>query len=538
MILNSIEINNFLSAGKIYLNFDTLGNITSIKGINEDTLKKGSNGSGKSTLIEAIYFALFGKTLRKSSEKTLKNTRTKGKCLVKLWVNGDTVISRSKGPNKLHVSVNGADHIGGSMAETQAMLEKHLNINKKVFLASMVFGQQNEMSFLTATPEDKRQILQSFLNASSIFKNRHTIKALKSQFQAETKVAQTLADVSYEATNSASLKIGEARDSKAEANALLTKEKKEFIEKYSLADIQQMEKDNHELDLEIRSKQVNLSNAVATLKKYKGEFEELKGLACENCGERSSYVQQRYVKLEKEIKFLQLTIPDVRKEVSKMVETLDLSAIPISSDDFQSIQSIKDFDKEIELHTKDMNSHVKQSEIHNDAVMNAQRNYSLMRFWEDAFSEHGLIKYVIRNILVFFNNRVNYYLNTMSNGNITLEFNDVLEETVINQGGEVSYGTMSGGEKKRVSLSVMLALNDLLALSGKERSNIIFFDEIADSLDDEGVQCLFDLVRAQSPDKKLFIITHNEYLTSLLVDTSEKITVVKKGGVTSLHVTN
>ena len=39
-----------------------------------------------------------------------------------------------------------------------------------------------------------------------------------------------------------------------------------------------------------------------------------------------------------------------------------------------------------------------------------QKRYDLLKFWDVAFSEQGLVRYVIRNILSFFNERANYYM--------------------------------------------------------------------------------------------------------------------------------
>ena len=79
----------------------------------------------------------------------------------------------------------------------------------------------------------------------------------------------------------------------------------------------------------------------------------------------------------------------------------------------------------------------------------------------------------------------------------------------------------------------MLSLNDLLRLAGTEKSNIIFFDEIADSLDREGVKGLCELMDELTSDKKIFIISHNEYLLSLIEDQAQEIVVKKKKGTTT-----
>ena len=73
MQLNKLEIYNFLSVKEAVVNFDSYGNLVRIIGKNYDTKPTGSNGAGKSTIIEAVMFALFGKTIRKTNDKSLKN---------------------------------------------------------------------------------------------------------------------------------------------------------------------------------------------------------------------------------------------------------------------------------------------------------------------------------------------------------------------------------------------------------------------------------------------------------------------------------
>jgi DNA repair exonuclease SbcCD ATPase subunit len=173
------------------------------------------------------------------------------------------------------------------------------------------------------------------------------------------------------------------------------------------------------------------------------------------------------------------------------------------------------------------------SKKYSTEMAESQKMYDLMRFWEQAFSEQGLIKYIIRNILEFFNDRSNYYLSILTQGNFSIKFDEVLKESIYNFDSEVSFDTMSGGEKKKVSLAVMLSLNDLLRLAGTDKSNIIFFDEIADSLDREGVKGLCELMDELTSDKKIFIISHNEYLLSLIEDQAQEIVVKKKKGTTT-----
>ena len=89
---------------------------------------------------------------------------------------------------------------------------------------------------------------------------------------------------------------------------------------------------------------------------------------------------------------------------------------------------------------------------------------------------------------------------------------------------------MSGGEKRKINLSVMLALQSLLTHTSKEQSNIIFFDEIAENMDEDGCQGVHNLLKSlKEEDKTIFLITHNAHLKSLL-DGCQILTIEKRNG--------
>ena len=226
---------------------------------------------------------------------------------------------------------------------------------------------------------------------------------------------------------------------------------------------------------------------------------------------------------------------DLAPDIKKLSDELDSIKMPIQLQDFDLIEQVKAFEAEIDI----LNTQIKEQKVvcesHISEMSIAQKGYDMMRFWETAFSEQGLVKYVIRNILSFFNERANYYLGFLTQGNFTIEFDELLQETIQNKKRSAYFNTMSGGEKKKISLSVMLALNDLLLLTGKERSNVVFFDEIADSLDEEGIKGLYELIQQITTTKRLFIITHNDNLTSLIEDWSDTLQVTKKNHISKVE---
>lgn len=90
MIFNSIHIQNFLSIQNITLPLNNCG-LVLLNGKNLDNSSLNNNGAGKSSILEAIVFALYGRTLR--------------------GLKGDAVIHRLAG-NNMHVILNITDDDG------------------------------------------------------------------------------------------------------------------------------------------------------------------------------------------------------------------------------------------------------------------------------------------------------------------------------------------------------------------------------------------------------------------------------------------
>ena len=73
MKISKLKIKNFYSFRDTSLDFSHYEGLTLIKGVNKDNF--GSNGSGKSALLEAVFFGLTGKTVRKSTEVAIINNK-------------------------------------------------------------------------------------------------------------------------------------------------------------------------------------------------------------------------------------------------------------------------------------------------------------------------------------------------------------------------------------------------------------------------------------------------------------------------------
>ena len=104
---------------------------------------------------------------------------------------------------------------------------------------------------------------------------------------------------------------------------------------------------------------------------------------------------------------------------------------------------------------------------------------------------------------------------------------------MVNHHGGTQYIANSGGEKKRIDLAINLALQDLVASRSSKKINVAIFDEVFDSLDENGVDGIVSLLHELSQSKStILVVSHNEYLKSYFTNV---LTVVKQYGFSTLQ---
>lgn len=527
MKINKIEITNFYSCRNVKINFNQYKGIVLIEGVNKDT-DGGSNGSGKSVLIEAIVWALFGRTVRKSTEEALVNNTAKKGCKVRITINDDIVIERGKRPVFLKVFKNKKEITRDNALNTQALIEEILNTNYKVFLASTIFGQQNNIEFISATPEDKRAIIKNFLNLDNLFSLRDSVKALKSQYSQGIKRNDSIIGEYQKSVKAFDDKL---KDLEALSKSIENSKYANALD-FTLEDILRLEKYNSELAWSRSTSEKSACRLRKEITALEESFSKQKDSTnCITCGQP---VERRIhpKHLSEQKSSLLHELEKISLELQKL-NNMMLKEVPISSMEYSKVIEYQGLKKEEATYTDLKKETLQKIQIAYNEKQEFVTNYDIMRFWEKAFSEAGLVKYIIRSVLDYFNRKVNFYLAHLSQGAFRIEFNEELKETITHRKKDIYFMSLSGGEKKKISLSVMLGLQDLLCISNTEKNNIMFFDECAESLDFSGLDGLYILLSELKKNKTLFVITHNNYLKSLL-DNSQTLTMIKSRGASKL----
>ncbi|UBM12711.1 AAA family ATPase [Cupriavidus metallidurans] len=156
------------------------------------------------------------------------------------------------------------------------------------------------------------------------------------------------------------------------------------------------------------------------------------------------------------------------------------------------------------------------------------------------FSPAGVRAQILDTVTPFLNERTSEYLSTLSDGNINVVWStlsttargELREKFVIeveNEHGATSFGGLSGGEKKKVRLACMLALQDLVASRATKPIDLWVGDEVDGALDAAGLERLMVILEKRARDRgTVLVISHND-LKCWIND----VTTVTKTGKTS-----
>lgn len=563
MQFKKVIINNFLSFGANTTVDLVNRGVVFVAGENKDTA--GSNGSGKSAIFEAIMWTLFGDTIRGcDSVNDVVNDIIGKNCFCSVEIDNSTITRYRKHDvhgNDLKFIKDGIDKTSSDVKRTQKEINRTFNLDMHSFVNSIVLSPDNKTGFLDSkNTAFRRNVIESILGID-LYKNYliATRECMKNFENQKTNLTNSIENYKTQIQQYRS-KISEISVKREEFsrsvelkknNINATLEKLKSIDVNKQLKIYEHIKKAHEILSQLNSKllAINRDNMIsnAEIDSSKKQLEKYKNLtvrACEYCGSildannigniinpieinvsrlqekvkeninQYSEIKAQYASIEKSIEKFK---PDLAERELFVIDaniknlTATLEEISTQKNPYESI----DFNKDIEK----LDSEITICGEHIKSINDEINHY---KFWESGFGNTGLKTYIINDTIEFFNKRIEYYLDILSRGTIKLKFDKFLEFTV----SGLKYSNCSQGEKKRVNLAALLALHDLNNIRHNCESNILILDEVLDSVDELGVNCVKDLLIDLSKKiSSIFVISHNAALAEYFENI---ITVVKE----------
>lgn len=167
----------------------------------------------------------------------------------------------------------------------------------------------------------------------------------------------------------------------------------------------------------------------------------------------------------------------------------------------------------------------------------AREEYEVADAVVKVFSPAGVRAHILDTVTPLLNERTADYLSTLSDGNISAVWStlsttakgELREKFVIdveNTKGAESFGGLSGGEKRKVRLACMLALQDLVSARATKPIDLWIGDEIDDAMDSSGQERLMAILDKKARERgTVLVISHND-----LKDWIDQVMLVRKSG--------
>ncbi|KKN67577.1 hypothetical protein LCGC14_0460320 [marine sediment metagenome] len=211
-----------------------------------------------------------------------------------------------------------------------------------------------------------------------------------------------------------------------------------------------------------------------------------------------------------------------------------------------ALGSIKDARAEVNPHVDSLATAAKRVEEVKAELEEAETKLAVIdgkaaevEFWVRGFGSQGIPSLLLDSCMPFLTERSNHYLNTLADGDITVEFStqrelksgkgEMRDEIEMKWSAEgVDDATLSGGQLRKVSVAVDLALMDLAASREGEGVKLLALDEVLDGLDAEGRSRVLLLLRELRASRgTVFVTSHDAGLSENFERT---INVVKTDG--------
>ena len=589
----TIEARNFLSFGDTPVKVDLRPGVNAIVGTNFDK-EDSKNGVGKSSICDALYYSLYGVTLRELGKDFVSNSVTKKRCETSLTFditsnnNTDTYkITRKLNPTKCQLFKNDEEITRSTLAKTNSLIQELIHTPATVFQNSVIMSVNNALPFMALPKTDKRKFIESVLGlevfTSMVLKVRDDYSIVKKDYEIAYSNLENIQKElefnysqfnNYESHKQDRINKQKEKQTKLEADIQYLKDK---LSNLNIIDITSFDAELSAIQDKISTHENTKTTLSSKLHKIEAEInsenKQIKQLKtnkdnCPTCKrnyseEHIQHVRDLITKHEESIKTYDQALDKINKLIEQELISLrnlkaeqvinttnknnalkqisDNNSVSLSIKHLES--NLNDVKDEVASIFKEQNNELKgkitdlsTSVDESKGLVNRLNNkLNVLETVKFVISEEGIKSFIVKKILKVLNSRLAYYLKKLE-ANCLCQFNEFFDEEIIDEGSQPrSYFNFSGGERKRIDLACLFAFADIRRLQGDVNFSTVFYDELLDSsLDDKGVTLTLRTLREryQENNESCYIITHRS--NEVTAKSEHTIHVVKRNGITTL----
>ena len=578
IMFKKLMIQNFISTGMIpqIVSLDRPG-LTLILGENLDLEGSGqnSNGVGKTTLIQALCYAIYGRSLTNIRPDNLINKINQKKMLVTLEFQKNGIsykIERGRKPNIFKWYVGDKvienkenDESQGEGKFTQNEIEKILGVS--IHLFKHIIALHTKITpFLSLKSSDQSSIIEELLGITQLSNKAKLLRELLDSTKKEIDHEETKIKVMTNNNDRVNKHIKELQfktmvwDSdqtkkieklKIKKQELITIDIEEEIKNQKLlSEWSELTRKINDITNNLNKEEKRFNQLNKEIVSVTSNIEKAENHSCPTCGQEIHDSQHEKIlseyatyleKLLEEQKQIDINIVGYNTELIKYKKLIsDIGVKPIIhyknlEDAIHHQNKIDTTNNDIEREEQSINPYIDQiANLNTTGIqeINYESMHQLEKLREHqevllrllTHKESFIRKKIIDQNLSYLNHRLNHYLDKL-NLSYEVEFQNDLSVNITKLGKEYDFDSLSTGESCRVVLSLSWAFRDTWE-SQNTSINILAIDEMIDSgLDSSGLENSLEILKNMSrKDKTIFLISHKD----LLVSRVNKVLMVQK----------
>ena len=536
-----------------YKNLLSYGNSFTTVNFNKgNTLIVGENGDGKSAILDSLFFALFGKSIRKGNNDSLVNRRNKKDLVVhcEFEINGTSyTIYRGLKPKIFKIFIDGEERKSdASVYDTQEYVEHVLGMNQDSFRQIVMLAITDFTPFMKLNPSQRRKVIEQILDIEIFGELNKLIRGDFSEVKKQLNYIDHEIDLIKNSMNINLRHLKEQQDHNEENNsqilAQISKCEDQLVELGANNDFLHNEmassKNTDHVDYlkdlfnKTEMRKHHLSKDITNLECLDAECPVCFSPIEENYKETLlSDKRSKYEELGKNILSMKGMLDEIITEHNrklhiqrniegntKFIETI------LDKIEKLSTNSPKNLDNQrLVLEIKELRE--KLITLENDK-RSMYREKESLQVLDTMLCDNGVKKNIIKKYLPYLNQRVNIYLQHFDFP-IKLELDELFDETITLNGRETNgYKGFSEGEKLRIDLSLLFSLRDLAKEKNCVSTNLLIMDEMDFSLDSVGLRSLMDILLMGKGTISTFVITHKAEMKNEFSEEFDEILTVEK----------
>ena len=586
-----LSIVNFLSVGEDPVTIEFKKGLHVITGNNKDKPDR-RNAIGKSTIADALYFSIFGETLRELKKDLIPNNLTNGKTHVELDFELDSPkgkneykIIRTLSPSRVVIFKDGVDRTRDSIKNTTKYINEVLSASPAIFQNCVIMTVNNATPFMAKNKIEKRKFIEDIFGmeifSTMLYALRNEYNELTREHDTEiTKLEEV--EKSYTSYTDQKDKILQRRKDKKEVYLARqknnTKEKDELNTKLNLiapVDITAIETKvdryqdkltscDHKINeyvSDISTSRAKVTHTTDTYKKIGTHDEKcpvcLRGIEQHD----TDYIEKEKGVLKTSIEGMVSAIKDAQhsleraKEVKEKIQSniyINTKKISDAKLQLQSKQNILDRVGQLDQWQDELKADlqaVKSTDTDFDSIIvetkkrlgilqrkikKYRKHIAKLDIVKYVVSEEGVKSYIVNKLLELLNSKLLLYLKRLDSNSICI-FNEYFEEEILNEKNKVcSYFNFSGAERKSIDLACLFTFSDIRRLQGGVQYNIAIYDELFDSsFDEKGIELITRILhdRVEELNECSIVISHRK--ESIKAVTGDVIFLEKENGITT-----